>query len=94
MSSLDYVQPVQTLSSASNTDANPSAHPVVECYDEEDYYLPSYVTHWPKKPHTLPLPKYNMSLIPPPAYSISLKDLDRDTLIQMALLHRNKVTPT
>jgi hypothetical protein len=62
--SLDYVQPVQTLSSVSNTDANPSAPTVVEACNKEDYYRPTYATHWPKKPHMPSLPKYDMSLIP------------------------------
>ncbi len=82
MSSLDYVQPVQTLPSASSTDANPSAPTVVEAYEEEDLYLPTYATHWPKKPHTPHSPKYDMSLIPPATNSISLKDLNCDALIQ------------
>jgi hypothetical protein len=100
MSSLDYVHPVQTLSSASNTDANPSTPVIVEVYKEEDYYLPTYAAHWPKKPHTLPLPKYDMSLIPPPAYFVNLKDLNCDALIQRLYLikirlppHGNSVTP-
>ncbi len=50
MSSLDYAQPIQTLSSASNTDADPSAPSVFEDHEEEDYYLPTYAPHWPKKP--------------------------------------------
>jgi hypothetical protein len=92
MSSLDYVQPVSTLSLASSMDANPSAPTVVEAYEEEDYYLPTYATHWPKKPHTPQSPKYDMSLIPPPANSISLKDLNCDALIQR--LYSIKITPT
>jgi hypothetical protein len=61
----------------------------VEDYDEKDDCLPTYAAHWPKKPHMLPLPKHDMSLISPPAYSISLKDFDCDELI----LHRIHVPP-
>jgi hypothetical protein len=57
MSSLDYIQPVQTPSLASNTDANPSIPAIVEDYKDEDYCLPTYATHWPKK--------YDMSLFHP-----------------------------
>jgi hypothetical protein len=48
-----------------------------------------YAPHWPKKPPTLPSPIYDMSLIPPPAYSVSLKDLDQDAHIQR--LHSAKL---
>jgi hypothetical protein len=54
MLSLDYVQPIQTLSLASNTDANLSAPAVDEAYNKEDSYLPTYDAHWPRKPHTPP----------------------------------------
>jgi hypothetical protein len=82
MSTLDYIKSIQTSSTASNTAVNPSAPAVVEDYKHEDDCLPTYAAHWPKKPHTPPLPTYNMPLIPPPANSISLKDLDCNALIQ------------
>jgi hypothetical protein len=88
MSTLDYVQPVQTSNSASNMAATPLLPAVIKDYDANDTNnttndcLPTYAPHWPKKPPTLPLPVYDMLLIPPPAYSVSLKDLDRDALIQ------------
>jgi hypothetical protein len=88
MSTLDYVQPIQTSNSASNTAATPSLPAVIKDYDANNTInttnncLPRYAPHWPKKPPILPLPVYDMSLIPPPVYSVQLKDLDRDALIQ------------
>ncbi len=81
MSNLDYVQLVQHSNSASSVAATPSLPAVIKEYNDNNY-LPTYAPHWPKKPPTPPLPAYNMSLIPSPAYSVSLKDLDRDALIQ------------
>jgi hypothetical protein len=81
-STLDYIQPVQTLSSPSNTNAIPSSLATIGDHEEEDDCLPTYAAYWPKKPHTPQSLKYDMSLIPPPAYSVSLKDLDHDALIK------------
>ncbi len=82
MSNMDYVQPVQPSNSASSTAATTLLPVVIEDYNNNNNYLLTYAPHWPKKPPTPPSPTYNMSLIQPPAYSVSLKDLDRDALIQ------------
>ncbi len=81
MSNLDYVQPVHPSNSASSMAATPLLPAVIEDYNDNDY-LPTYAPHWPKNPPTPLSPAYNISLIPPPAYSVSLKDLDWDALIQ------------
>ncbi len=81
MSTLEYIEPVQPSNSASSTAATPLLPAVIKDYNDNNY-LPTYAPHWPKKPPTPPLPAYNMSLIPPLAYSVSLKDLDWDALIQ------------
>jgi hypothetical protein len=92
MSSIDYVQPIQTCNSAS-TIATISLSPpaIIEDEDESkadnedvipDGVLPTYASYWPKKPPMPPSPTIDLSLIPPPTYSISLKALSRDELIQ------------
>jgi hypothetical protein len=82
MSNLDYVQPVQPSNSASSMAATPLLLAVIEDYNDDNNYLPTYAPHWPKKPPTPLSPAYNMLLISPPLYSVSLKDLDWDALIQ------------
>jgi hypothetical protein len=92
MSSIDYVQPIQTCNSASTTAAIPPSPPaIIEDKDESkadnedvipDGVLPTYDSHWPKKPPTPPSPTIDLSLIPPPTSSVSLKALSWDELIQ------------
>ncbi len=43
---------------------------------------PTYFSHWPKKPPSPPVPKLDLTHLPLPAYSILLKDMDWDALIQ------------
>jgi hypothetical protein len=43
---------------------------------------PTYASHWPKKPPSPPVPKLDLTHLYPPAYSVSLKDMDWDALIQ------------
>ncbi len=102
MSSINYVQPIQTCNSASTTAAIPPSPPaIIEDKDESkadnkdiipDGVLPTYASHWPKKPPTPPSPAIDLSLIPPPTYSVSLKALSRDELIQ-CLYSVEHVTP-
>jgi hypothetical protein len=75
---LDYVQPVQAPSpSASTTAATmPSAPTVDKDEDNHNDFMPTYAAHWPKMSLAPSTPPYNMSLIPPPAFSICLRDLD------------------
>ncbi len=92
MSSIDYVQPIQTCNSASTTVAIPPSPPaIIEDKDESkadnkdvipDNVLPTYASHWLKKLPTPPSPTINLSLIPPPTYSVSLNALSREELIQ------------
>jgi hypothetical protein len=85
---LDYVQPKGVPSKSASANATtPQVTPspiVIE--DEEDVELaPTFVGHWPKRPPTPPTPPnppLDMSLLPPSTYTSSLKDLDRDELIQ------------
>jgi hypothetical protein len=49
----------------------------------------SYAGHWPKQPKQPappPAPTYDLSQIPPPSYSVSLKDLTREELISRLYL--------
>ncbi len=70
---------------------SPSPPAIIEDKDESkadnedvipDGVLPTYASHWPKKPPTPPSPTIDLSLIPPPMYSLSLKALSRNELIQ------------
>ena len=89
LSSLDYVQPIRSPHTASATASIPPTAPAVIKDDDDDVppdLLPTYAPHWPKKPPTPPSTPVDLSLIPPPAYSVRLKDLDRDELIQRLFL--------
>jgi hypothetical protein len=79
LSSLDYVQPT-SHSSASTTTAIPSATACIEPDDDESK-APTFANHWPKKPPMDSPPKFDLSLILPPAFSVNLQDMDRDELI-------------
>jgi hypothetical protein len=92
MSSINYVQPIQTCNSASTTEAIPLSPPaIIEDEDKSeadnkdvipDGVLPTYASHWPKKPPMPPSPTIDLSLISPPTYSVSLKALSQDELMQ------------
>jgi hypothetical protein len=78
---LDYVQPKSVISSASNTTSMPSA-PVVIKDDQDDEAIPfSYIGHWPTQLPSPPPPKFDLSLIPPPAFLVHLKDLTWNKMI-------------
>jgi hypothetical protein len=81
LSSLDYNQPISSVSLASTTTALPSAPAIIEG-NERDNILPTCVGHWPKQPKPPSSPNYDISLIPPPAFTISLKDLSWDKLVK------------
>ena len=87
LSSLDYIQPVKHSTSASATAAtSPSAPAVPKDDDDGDVLpdiLPTYAPHWPKKPPTPQAPPIDLTLIPPLAYLVSLKDLSCNKLIQL-----------
>ena len=85
MSSLDYVQPIQAQNSASATAS--TLHPAPAVIEADDNYvppeaLPTHVSHCLKKPPAPPAPPIILPFIPPPAYSIRLKDLTQEELIQ------------
>jgi hypothetical protein len=52
------------------------------------------MAHWPKMPSALSTPQYDMSLIPPPAFSTCLQDLDHDKLIQRIYSLKHAAAPT
>ena len=85
MLSLDCVQTIQAHNSASATaSATPPALAVITD-DNDDVppkVLPTYVSHWPKKPPAPPAPPLDVPFIPPLSYSVRLKDLTWDELIQ------------
>jgi hypothetical protein len=82
LADLDYVQP-KFLQDSSASAAVPL---LVTIEPEDDVDLPSYSSHYPKKPPTPPTPIYNLFNLPPPEYSISLTDLNKEELIQRLYL--------
>jgi hypothetical protein len=78
LADLNYVQPKFLQDSS----AFASVPLPVTIKPEDNVDLPSYSSHYPKKPPMPPNPIYNLSNLPPPEYSISLKDLDKEELIQ------------
>jgi hypothetical protein len=93
---LDYVQPVQAPSPSASTTATttPSTPTVVEDEDNHNEIMPTYVAHWPKMLLTPSTPPYNMSLIPPPAFSTRLQDLDSNELIRRIYSLEHIAAPT
>ncbi len=81
LADLDYVQP-KFLQDSSASAAVPLP---VTIEPEDNVDFPSY-SHYPKKPPTPSTPIYNLFNFPPPEYSISLKDLDKEELIQWLYL--------
>ena len=89
LSDLHYVQPISSPHTASNIASTPDQPPVVvedEDTDTDDDnpppdILPTFVSHWPKKPPSSPPPALDLGSLPLNDYSISLKDLDRDELV-------------
>ena len=98
LSSLDYVQLVQHSNSASATTATPPSTPaVIKDNDDNNVppeILPTYASHWPKKPPPLQASPIDLNLIPPPAYSVSLKDLSRDELIYLLYSIEHPLRPS
>jgi hypothetical protein len=82
LADLDYILP-KFLQYSSASAAVPLP---VAINPEDDVDLPSYSSHYPKKPPMPPTPIYDLSNLPPPEYSISLKDLDKEELIQRLYL--------
>jgi hypothetical protein len=78
LADLDFVKP-KFLQDSSAYAAVPLP---VTIEPEDNVDLPSYSSHYPKKPPTPPTPIYDLSNLPPPEYSISLKDPDKEELIQ------------
>jgi hypothetical protein len=78
LAALDYVQP----KFVHDNSALVAVTLLATIKPEDNIDLPSYTSHYPKKPPPPPTPMYDLSNLPPPEYSISLKDLDKDKLIQ------------
>jgi hypothetical protein len=91
LAELDYVRPKFLHDSSAST----SVPLPVKIEPKDNTDLPSYASHYPKKPPTPPDPIYNLSTLLPPEYSISLKDLNKDKLIQRlySLEHANNSDP-
>jgi hypothetical protein len=82
---LNYVQPKSLKHQSASTATAPLPTLAVIEPDNNDNdadITPTYASHWPKKPPSPPVPKQDLTHLPPPAYSISLKDLDWEALIQ------------
>ena len=82
---LDYVQPksaLKTLAPANAATTQLAPAPATIKLDEDSDAQPSFAAHWPKRPPLPQHPPLDMSLLPPSSYTQSLKDLDREELIQ------------
>jgi hypothetical protein len=83
LADLDYVQPKKANACSALVSVAPTTTLVlVEPDDNNDIKLPLYASHYPKKPPSPLTLLYNLTYYPPPAYSVSIKDLDHDKLIQ------------
>jgi hypothetical protein len=60
---------------------------VIKDDNDSDTISFSYARHWPNWPAPPPAPTYDLSLIPPPSYSVSLKDLTGEELISCLYLY-------
>jgi hypothetical protein len=67
---------------------------VVKDNSDSNDVMPTFVAHWPKKPPTPPPPTFDLSLIPPPAFSTRLRDFNRDKLIQKIYSLEHVTVPT
>jgi hypothetical protein len=45
-----------------------------------------FANHWPKKPPMAPPHKFDLSMIPPPAFLVNLQDMDWDEFIRCLYL--------
>ena len=82
---LHYVQPkrvMDKLSSATAATIQPTPPPTTIAPDNDLGCQPTFAPHWPKCPLSPRHPPLDMSLFPPLLYTLSLKDLDREELIQ------------
>jgi hypothetical protein len=80
LSLLDYIQPISTVL-VSTTKAPPLAPALIEPDDSESI-TPTVTSQWPKKPPHSALINIDLSLIPPPAFLVKLRDLDREELLR------------
>jgi hypothetical protein len=102
LADLDYVQPKMTKAHSALVTVAPLIDPVlVESDKDNDTEIPLYASHYQKKPSSPPTLSYDLTHHPPLAYSVSLKDLDRDKLIHWlySLEHplpagKDKLAPT
>jgi hypothetical protein len=88
LANLNYVQPkhlVNKLASAMTTESSTRLPARTKPYDDPAI-LPTFAPHWPKFPPSPQHPHRDMSLLPPSTYTKSLKDLDREGLIQRLYL--------
>jgi hypothetical protein len=96
LADLAYVQPkylVDKSASSSATALSTSLPAMIEP-DKNPDDLPNFASHWPKRPPSPVHPPIDMSLLPPSMYTKSLKDLDRDELIQRLYSVEHPVPPS
>jgi hypothetical protein len=82
---LDYVQPKsapKTLVPANAATTQLAPAPATIEPDKDLDAQPSFASHWPKRPPSPQHPPLDMSLLPTSTYTQSLKDLNREELIQ------------
>jgi len=96
LADLDYVQPkyLVDISASSSATALSIRLPAMIEPDGTPDDLPNFTSHWPKRPHSPVLPPIDMSLLPPSTYTKSLKNLDREELIQQLYLVEHPALPS
>ena len=96
LADLDYVQPKYLVdkSASSSATALSTRLPAMIEPDDDPNNLPNFAAHWPKRPPSPVHPPIDMSLLPPSTYTKSLKDLDREELIQRLYLVEHPVPPS
>ena len=96
LADLDYVQPKYLVdkSASSSATALSTRLPAIIKLDDNPDDLPNFASHWPKHPPSPVHPPIDMSLLPPSTYTKSLKDLDREELIQWLYAVEHPVPPS
>jgi hypothetical protein len=95
LTDLDYVQPKHVpILYASATAVTSDRPPTTIKPDDDPNDSPTLAPHWPKCPPSPQLPPIDMSLLPTSKYTKSLKNLDREELIQrLYLVEHNASAP-
>ncbi len=79
LSLLNYLQPILTILASMTT--APLLAPAHIEPDDDKLIVPTFASHWPKKPPRPALTNIDLNLIPPLTFSVKLQDLDSEELL-------------